>query len=73
MYMNKLNNPGRKIISAPIQIGGETNDHATALGQAVAMENIQTQLELQSQLMGQVQGKRKSFLFWLILNLWHTN
>ncbi|KAF9901176.1 hypothetical protein EC991_006432 [Linnemannia zychae] len=57
MYMNKLNNPGRKIISAPIQVGGgETNDHAAALGQAVAMENIQTQLELQSQLMGQVQG-----------------
>ncbi|KAG0271083.1 hypothetical protein BGZ95_001180 [Linnemannia exigua] len=57
MYMNKLNNPGRKIISAPIQIGGgEHNDHAAALGQAVAMENIQTQLELQSQLMGQVQG-----------------
>ncbi|KAF8948316.1 hypothetical protein BGZ47_005618 [Haplosporangium gracile] len=56
MYMNKLNNSGRKIISAPIQIGGETNDHASALGQAVAMENIQTQLELQSQLMGQVQA-----------------
>jgi hypothetical protein len=55
--MNKLNSPSRKIISAPIQVGGEdTNDHATALGQAVAMENIQTQLELQSQLMGQVQG-----------------
>ncbi|KAG0373008.1 hypothetical protein BGX24_012287, partial [Mortierella sp. AD032] len=59
MYMNKLNNPGRKNISAPIQIGGgggEPTDHAAALGQAVAMENIQTQLELQSQLMGQVQG-----------------
>ncbi|KAG0281007.1 hypothetical protein BGZ96_001332 [Linnemannia gamsii] len=56
IYMNKLNNSGRKIISAPIHIGAETNDHASALGQAVAMENIQTQLELQSQLMGQVQG-----------------
>ncbi|KAF9927449.1 hypothetical protein FBU30_003248 [Linnemannia zychae] len=57
IYMNKLNNPSRKNISAPIQIGGEnSNDHATALGQAVAMENIQTQLELQSQLLGQVQG-----------------
>ncbi|KAF9124361.1 hypothetical protein BGW39_008250 [Mortierella sp. 14UC] len=57
IYMNKLNSPSRKNISAPIQVGGgETNDHAAALGQAVAMENIHTQLELQSQLMGQVQG-----------------
>jgi len=54
--MNKLNNPTRKIISAPIHVGGEVNDHASALGQAVALENIQHQLEIQSQLMGQVQG-----------------
>ncbi|KAF9919149.1 hypothetical protein BX616_000837 [Lobosporangium transversale] len=57
MFMSKLSSPNRKNVSAPIQLpGGEYQDHATALGQAVAMENIQNQLEIQSQLLGQLQS-----------------
>lgn len=55
VYMNKLNAP-RKMASAPIQVISDTSDHASALGQAVALENIQNQIEIQNQLMGQVQG-----------------
>ncbi|CAO3574636.1 unnamed protein product [Mortierella alpina] len=56
VYMNKLNSPSRKLVSGPISaIVPEGQDHAAALGQAVAMENIQAQIELKSQLMGQVQ------------------
>ncbi|KAF9425199.1 hypothetical protein BGZ94_007751 [Podila epigama] len=56
VYMNKLNTP-RKMTSAPIHVGTElATDHATALGQAVALENIQAQIEIQNQLMGQVQA-----------------
>jgi hypothetical protein len=59
LYLSKIANPGRKNISAPIQVGVEQDppkDHATALGQAVAFENIQQQLEIQNQLLGQLQG-----------------
>ncbi|KAG0257538.1 hypothetical protein BG011_003897 [Mortierella polycephala] len=53
-YMNKFSNSSRRNVSAPIQIiNGQ--DHASALGQAVAMENIQNQIEIQNQLLGQVQ------------------
>ncbi|KAF9988735.1 hypothetical protein BGZ75_008671 [Mortierella antarctica] len=56
VYMNKLNSPSRKLVSGPINaIVPDGQDHAAALGQAVAMENIQAQIELKSQLMGQVQ------------------
>ncbi|KAI9242310.1 MAG: hypothetical protein BYD32DRAFT_403857 [Podila humilis] len=55
VYMNKLNAP-RKMASAPIQVHSDVSDHASALGQAVALENIQNQIEIQNQLMGQVQG-----------------
>ncbi|KAG0339353.1 hypothetical protein BG004_006858 [Podila humilis] len=55
VYMNKLNTP-RKMASAPIQVPVEMPEHAAALGQAVALENIQNQIEIQNQLMGQVQG-----------------
>ncbi|KAF9194265.1 hypothetical protein BGZ51_000425 [Haplosporangium sp. Z 767] len=54
-YMNKFSNPGRRNVSAPIQVIN-SQDHAAALGQAVAMENIQNQIEIQNQLLGQVQG-----------------
>ncbi|KAI8362011.1 hypothetical protein B0O80DRAFT_493043 [Mortierella sp. GBAus27b] len=60
LYMSRATNPSRKNISAPIQVGGEPVevvwDHATALGQAVALENIQNQLDIQNQLLGQIQG-----------------
>ncbi|KAF9952254.1 hypothetical protein BGZ70_000669 [Mortierella alpina] len=56
LYMSKLNSSSRKNVSAPIQLGLEGQDKAAALGQAVAMENIQNQLDIQNQLMGQVQG-----------------
>ncbi|KAG0204588.1 hypothetical protein BGX28_003527 [Mortierella sp. GBA30] len=55
MYMSKLSNSGRKNVSAPIQLG-DSQDYAAALGQAVAMENIQNQIDIQNQLMGQLQG-----------------
>jgi hypothetical protein len=55
VYLNKLNAP-RKMASAPIQVHSDVSDHASALGQAVALENIQNQIEIQNQLMGQVQG-----------------
>ncbi|KAF9573398.1 hypothetical protein EC968_008580 [Mortierella alpina] len=57
VYMNKLNSPSRKLVSGPISavVPDGQQDHAAALGQAVAMENIQAQIELKSQLMGQVQ------------------
>ncbi|KAG0052722.1 hypothetical protein BGZ83_002191 [Gryganskiella cystojenkinii] len=50
VYMNKLNGPGRKQTSGVTNGSGESQDHAAALGQAVAMENIQTQIEIQQQL-----------------------
>lgn len=56
IYMNKLNNPNRRNVSAPIQVTGNRQDLASVLGQAVAMENIQQQIEIQNQLMGQVQS-----------------
>jgi hypothetical protein len=56
IYMNKLNSPNRRNVSAPIQITGDKQDLASALGQAVAMENIQNQIEIQNQLLGQVQS-----------------
>lgn len=56
VYMNKLNSSSRKQIPGPTHSGAESQDHAAALGQAVAMENIQTQIEIQQQLMGQTQG-----------------
>ncbi|KAF9203185.1 hypothetical protein BGZ49_006681 [Haplosporangium sp. Z 27] len=57
VYMSKLANPARRNVSAPIQIGTtEISEHAAALGQAVAMENIQNQIEIQTQLMGQLQS-----------------
>ncbi|KAF9951758.1 hypothetical protein BGZ72_006782 [Mortierella alpina] len=56
LYMSKLNSSSRKNVSAPIQLGQEGQDKAAALGQAVAMENIQNQLDIQNQLMGQVQA-----------------
>lgn len=59
-YMSKMSSPSRKNMSAPIQIGTEfldpARDHASALGQAVALENIQNQLDMQNQLLGQLQG-----------------
>ncbi|KAF9356661.1 hypothetical protein BGX26_004934 [Mortierella sp. AD094] len=57
VYMSKLTNPNRRNVSAPIQVGlNDTPDHAAALGQAVAMENIQNQIEIQNQLLGQLQS-----------------
>ncbi|GJJ78496.1 RalA-binding protein 1 [Entomortierella parvispora] len=56
IYMDKLNNPNRRNVSAPIQAAGSKQDLASALGQAVAMENIQQQLEIQNQLLVQVQS-----------------
>ncbi|KAG0370349.1 hypothetical protein BGZ54_006706 [Gamsiella multidivaricata] len=56
VYMSKLGNPNRRNVSAPISIGGDSQGHAAALGQAVAMETIQNQIEIQSQLLGQLQG-----------------
>ncbi|KAF9345324.1 hypothetical protein BGX26_003286, partial [Mortierella sp. AD094] len=54
VYMNKLNTPSRKG-PGPINSSVDGQDHATALGQAVAMESIQAQIELQNQLMSQAQ------------------
>ncbi|KAG0329634.1 hypothetical protein BGZ99_001241 [Dissophora globulifera] len=54
IYMTKLAHSNRKNVSAPIQINGGSQDHATALGQAVAIENIQNQIEIQNQLLGQL-------------------
>ncbi|KAG0049748.1 hypothetical protein BGZ83_005431 [Gryganskiella cystojenkinii] len=56
MYMSKLNSPSRRNVSAPIQTVDDKQDLASALGQAVAMENIQNQIDIQNQLMGQVQS-----------------
>ena len=58
IYMNKLNSPNRRNVSAPIQAMGNKQDLASALGQAVAMENIQQQIDIQNQLMGQVLSTR---------------
>ncbi|KAF9109161.1 hypothetical protein BGX27_007939 [Mortierella sp. AM989] len=57
VYMSKFTNPNRRNVSAPIQVGlTDTQEYAAALGQAVAMENIQTQIEIQTQLLGQLQN-----------------
>ncbi|KAF9169254.1 hypothetical protein BGX20_010553 [Mortierella sp. AD010] len=47
VYMNKLGAPSRKG-SSHINPNLDDQDHAAALGQAVAMENIQAQVELQN-------------------------
>jgi len=56
VYMNKLTSPSRKQVPGPAPGGAESQDHAAALGQAVAMETIQAQIEIQQQLIGQPQG-----------------
>ncbi|GJJ69203.1 RalA-binding protein 1 [Entomortierella parvispora] len=56
VYMNKLSSPNRKQALGPAPGGAESQDHAAALGQAVAMETIQAQIEIQQQLVGQTQG-----------------
>ncbi|KAF9170197.1 hypothetical protein BGX20_009312 [Mortierella sp. AD010] len=56
VYMSKLSNP-RRNVSAPIQVGrSDSPEYAAALGQAVAMENIQNQIDIQTQLLGQLQN-----------------
>ncbi|KAI1313433.1 hypothetical protein EDD11_002641 [Mortierella claussenii] len=56
VYMNKLNSPNRKAVPGPLAPGTDAQEHAAALGQAVAMENIQAQIEIQNQFMSQTQG-----------------
>lgn len=56
VYMNKLTGPNRKQAPGPAPGVAESQDHAAALGQAVAMETIQAQIEIQQQLIGQTQG-----------------
>lgn len=70
-YLNKTSSPnrGHKMSSAPIQLGIDQTDHATALGHQVAMENIQTQLELQREFLGQVQGKMHDKLWTIVIHV----
>ncbi|KAF9200907.1 hypothetical protein BGZ49_008861 [Haplosporangium sp. Z 27] len=49
VYMNKLSVPSRKD-SSPTSPGADGQDNAAVLGQAVAMESIQAQNEVQNQL-----------------------
>lgn len=49
IYMNKNGTPHRKVAPVHNDPAPEGGDHATALGQAVAMENIQAQIEIQNQ------------------------
>ncbi|KAF9928814.1 hypothetical protein FBU30_002085 [Linnemannia zychae] len=55
VYMSKLGNPNRRGPSGANN--SDNQDHAMALGQAVALENIQAQIEIQNQLKSQNQGQ----------------
>ncbi|KAF9025773.1 hypothetical protein BGZ52_008512, partial [Haplosporangium bisporale] len=52
-FMNKMNSPTRKVTSP----SNDAPDTASAIGQAVAMETIQQQIELHNQFMSQNQGQ----------------
>ncbi|KAF9187433.1 hypothetical protein BGZ51_001280 [Haplosporangium sp. Z 767] len=56
-YMTKLGAPNRKMMSGSINVASENQDHAIAMGQAVAMENIQSQIEIQNQMQAQAQAQ----------------
>lgn len=57
VYMSKLTNPNRRGPPGANGVTGDNQDHAMALGQAVAMENIQAQIEIQNQLRSQSQNQ----------------
>ncbi|KAF9341709.1 hypothetical protein BGZ91_004002, partial [Linnemannia elongata] len=57
VYMSKLTNPNRRGPPGANGVSGDNQDHAMALGQAVAMENIQAQIEIQNQLRSQSQNQ----------------
>ncbi|KAG0098483.1 hypothetical protein BGZ93_011386, partial [Podila epicladia] len=52
-FMNKMNSPTRKVASP----SNDSPDVASAIGQAVAMETIQQQIEIHNQYMSQNQGQ----------------
>ncbi|KAF9296385.1 hypothetical protein BGZ88_012773 [Linnemannia elongata] len=60
VYMSKLTNPNRRGPPGANGVSGDNQDHAMALGQAVAMENIQAQIEIQNQLRSQSQNQSQN-------------